>query len=340
MDRRVKLNKKSLLICDVDRAYLAALTKYLLKCLPDVLITSYSSTDGFLMEPGSFGVSLLGSDFLSQLEDLPEEQQDRFGKVLYLCGSDESYESHRQKLYKFQSMDSFTDQLRSVLFSATEKRAGSVRVVSVYSPIAHELRLPFAALIAQGMSGAGEVLFLDLEEGNLLQTMTREFDQPDLIDVIYLLTSSSSDEDRRRILRESLSFEGGVAYLAPARNADQLACITQEQWISLMNAAEMAGFSGIVILHDHILQGFEMFCSRSDRILLLSRDGEFYRGDEEKASELLKRRGFAEKTERIALPLSASNLKKEDLRIRRLAAGNLGRIAAQLMHESGRSVYA
>ena len=64
----VKVTKQSIVVCDSDEAYVRAFAAYLMECLSDVTIVSFTSEEAFLASEAVYSIGILSKDFLSVVE--------------------------------------------------------------------------------------------------------------------------------------------------------------------------------------------------------------------------------------------------------------------------------
>ena len=82
------MTKQSIVVCDSDEAYVRAFAAYLMECLSDVTIVSFTSEEAFLASEAVYSIGILSKDFLSVLEFSGKEM---VHEKFYLC--DEIIES-------------------------------------------------------------------------------------------------------------------------------------------------------------------------------------------------------------------------------------------------------
>ena len=321
------MKKRSLLLCDSDPAYVRALSQYLASA--GYAVTTYTGIDPFAEDRKPYDLTLLSPDFIECAESFRMQ-----GQVFALVGSGEEAPAGTMPLYKFQAMDSFLAKL-----SGRTAATGLPRIITVCSPIYHELRLPFALALARIYGEQARTLFIDLEEASILGDLLAEtldgvptdapggFENgPDLIDLIYRLESSLSDEGSESALPEDCVFSyEGFSYLPPAADPLALSEVTKEQWGHLMQAAGKSAFEVLVVLSDHLPGHFAEWYGENAEVILLSKRGDYYRKSERKVEEYLSERLPDVALKEVDLPMSAANLSDGTWYLPSLLDGNLGR---------------
>ena len=106
----VKVTKQSIVVCDSDEAYVRAFAAYLMECLSDVTIVSFTSEEAFLASEAVYSIGILSKDFLSVLEFSGKEMvREKF----YLCDEVIASEyEHLPMVYKYQSMEIVEEMLK------------------------------------------------------------------------------------------------------------------------------------------------------------------------------------------------------------------------------------
>lgn len=312
------INKRRLLLCDTDAAYMEALTEYLISSCREYKITSFTSVGLFASDAGSYDVSLITEDFLKAAESGGAE---RLGRVMVLTDKpSESMEGY-DTLFKFQSMESFVEALRSA--PEAEARSDALRgyrqkMIGVYSPIRHELTLPFALAVSNILSADGRVLVVDLSELSMMPELVGATNG-DLLDILYLL-----EHDKRERISEFVGYCEGFSYLPPMMSFGELSYITPQEWSRLFDAVSELGMDTIVILFDNMLQGFEGMLSSLDGLVLLNKSGSYYEAKQRLFMDFIKNRNYTFWMRDIKLPMSAANLADGTYSIGQLLRGNLG----------------
>ena len=97
------MTKQSIVVCDSDEAYVRAFAAYLMECLSDVTIVSFTSEEAFLASEAVYSIGILSKDFLSVLEFSGKEM---VHEKFYLCDEIIASEyEHLPMVYKYQSME-------------------------------------------------------------------------------------------------------------------------------------------------------------------------------------------------------------------------------------------
>ena len=104
------MTKQSIVVCDSDEAYVRAFAAYLMECLSDVTIVSFTSEEAFLASEAVYSIGILSKDFLSVLEFSGKEM---VHEKFYLCDEIIASEyEHLPMVYKYQSMEIVEEMLK------------------------------------------------------------------------------------------------------------------------------------------------------------------------------------------------------------------------------------
>ena len=331
------MNRKNIIIGDLDEAYLSALSHYLMGSNPVFSISAFSNIDGFENEMETFDLCLVTSDFLECVQD----HEAKYKKILVLLSTREEPTNGYDSIYKFQSMDTFMDEIEKRLLPNMTYSSSSFmdsKIISVSSPIYHELRLPFALATAKILSESGRTLFVDMEENSVLSDLIGENEKGDIIDLIYRLSSggeygSYEDEDLRKLFDDITGFYEGFYYLSPANDAVSLYSVSDDDWRLFIDALKQSPFEHVIILSDHMNSGVLDCLVESRELLLVSKKGDFYKKSDRKYEEFLKEREISCPVKEIPLSLSAGSLTDGTYELAQLLEGKLGNLARKAVSD-------
>lgn len=327
------MNRKNIIICDLDEAYLSALSHFLMGTNPVFSISAFSTAEGFEKEEGKFDLCLATTDFI----ELIEEKEENFKNILLLLSSKTEEHLGYDSIYKFQSMDTFLDEIEKRLIpgkSYTSVNNSASKIISISSPIYHELRLPFALATAKILSEKGRTLFVDLEENSVLTDLIGQNSKGDIIDLIYRLSSMEGNfspgengKEIGEIFEENVAYYEGFYYLSQGKDAFSLFTVSDDEWRTFIEALKISPFENVIILSDHINSGVLDGLSESRELLLLSKKGDFYKKSDRKYQEFLRERDVTCPVKEIPLSLSASTLSDGSYELAQLLEGKLAHLA-------------
>ncbi|MBQ5430830.1 MAG: hypothetical protein IIU28_04165 [Lachnospiraceae bacterium] len=311
-----------LLIADKDSAYVQAMVNYLIGSGVNYEVTGYTKVELFLQEEGIFQLALLGEGFIEEVG----HTKMKLGHVLFLTGDIQKEREGYQPIYKFQMMGDFIRQLQKNLKTpvtqATPAGRKDQRNICIYSPMHHELALPFALSMSRILAEQGQTLLVDMEEISLLPELLERSPNRDLGDYLYYL--SSGGKETGSDITDFLGYYEGFYYLAPLQGIGAVADVKEEDWCRLFEQLSREEFTQILWLMDAQIQGMPQILERVSEILLLGKPGDYYVRSQKKFLEQLVEAGLEEKVHAMMLPMSAGNLTSGGYHMSQLLNGNLG----------------
>ena len=192
--------------------------------------------------------------------------------------------------------------------------------IGIFSPIWHDLRLPFSMALTKAKNTDGKALFVDLETISILPELLGREPEADLLDLLYLMESG---DEASFALEEFVFYYEGMALLPPMRCPGRIGEVTLRQWERLFSTAEKNGYR-LVILMDQMLQGFEELVRGMKELILLGRPEDYYRKSQTKCKLYLDGIENPPNIQEVLLPMSASGLSDGTYEFGQLLEGNLG----------------
>ncbi len=321
------MGAKRLLVCDSDTAYSKALSVYLMRSLPEYAVTMYTETTAFLSDTTEYNLALLGKEFINEVDQMANSRKCKLGRILFLSSStDEAGGSVYESVFKFQDMGSF---IRTVF---PEAKQGKVRQpltnrqsqwIGIYSPIRHELQLPFALAYGRLLAANHNVLFIDMETNSIIRSLIECEAEHNLLDVIYLLTEENVD------IRECTYEYEGIDVVMPMRNFGEAAAVGREEWEHFIMAVDDVGYDEIIVLFDDAVQCVDQLMQICKEVVILNRPGDYYYKSEQKIRTYIDSMARKPKIRKVNLAMSGSNLSDGTYRFEQLLQGNLGRFVAE-----------
>ncbi|MCR5097391.1 MAG: hypothetical protein K6B14_00420 [Lachnospiraceae bacterium] len=312
------------LVCDEDISYVRSLCHFMAWTKDEIRVSAFTDVSDFLNDEGKYDLGLLGRAFLLAYEK--ERPDVKLTRVMYLCNETDDRIEDVESLYKYQSMDTFLDRIYSAIrqddvmkmITGMHVKRGSS--TGIFSPIWHDLRLPFSMAYTKTRNTDGKALFVDLETISILPELLGRNVENDLLDLLYLM---KTEDDPSFSLEEFIWYFEGIALLPPMRNPGRIAEITGDEWERLFETAEKNGYQ-LVVLMDQMLQGFEDVISRMKELIILGRPEDYYRKAQGKFMSYLTNISEAPDIQEVILPMSATNLADGTYEFGQLLEGNLG----------------
>lgn len=311
-----------LLVADRDSSYVQALVNYMIASGSSYEVTGYTKEELFLRGEGVFQLALLGDGFIEREKDTGM----KFEKVLFLTGDVQKEIPGYQPIYKFQMMGDFLQQIQKNLKTPAKqleiRKRKNQRNICIYSPMHHELALPFALSMSRILGEQGQTLLVDMEELSLLPELMERTPGRNLGDYLYYLTSKGREGNGDTT--DFLGYYEGFYYLAPLQGIGSVAEIGKEDWMKLFGQLACEEFQQVVLLMDTQVQGMAEILEQVSEILLLGKPGDYYLRSQKKFLEQVKELGLEDKVKVMMLPLSAANLTSGGYHMSQLLNGNLG----------------
>lgn len=297
-----------LLICDDDVAYVEALVKHLLNENSKLYeIRAYTTISGLMHDRGEYDVGILGEQYLKLYVDEELENVYIHHPLLLKAQVDGDVDGV-ESISKYQSMRGFKSQLAKTCGNGMqgvvrEQKSGKGRVLCVFSPMHHELQLPFALCLSDWCGQREPVLFINMEPISVQPTFINMEGRRDLLDLLYVAAN------RRGIpveLDDYICESEGIRFIPPMNSPTEVAYITGEQWMSCGRKIRETFHGTIILLLDHMMQGFEQIVANCDGLILLTKPGDYYhRSMEVFRQRFLEERNFSCWIQQVPLPMSA-----------------------------------
>ena len=331
------MNKLNIIVCDTDAGYVQAFVSYLLEKQGNILaITSFTDVKAYLQHQGVYEVGLLSEEFLQA------EMEGECGVVqevshagveirhqLYLCEEAIRPElSDMTQVFKYQSMHQILtimqDFYRALSMDEPERGSNykSTEMIGIYSPISHELQMPYALTLAKIISEDRRTLFIDLEDLSILQEFMEQPAHKNLYDLFYLMEGARESQG---LLSEYVISCEGLDVLSGFAGIDQMSGISESQWQKFMELVVDENYEAVVLLFGRVLPGFSHMLKRCSQILLVNKPGEYYQKCQWIAWEFLQQLQMQKKALDVSLPMSAMNLAVGMYVMEELQEGNMGR---------------
>ena len=156
------MNKIAVAVCDTDREYRDRFVTYLVeRKAEEYAVSAFSMPEKLLeaLEEEKPDLAICGTGFEEMAERLAGAESVTYGSVPESCRGICRYQSMEVILHEVQVM---------TLTGAGSRRMENVgtgmEVIGVYSPICHEMQMPFSMVLAQKLSTEKKVLYVNLME--------------------------------------------------------------------------------------------------------------------------------------------------------------------------------
>ena len=319
-------------LCDLDSDYILKFANHLMS-RANVGVHIFTTTEGFYSDETEFDVTILTEEFEEISSFRPNG---RIGHKYIL--TEDSANISEDYIYKFQAVDKLLEEiseLKEVKKISIGKRIsnGNSKLVGVYSPIAHELQLPFSMALGQAYRTGGKVLFIDLEEISIMPNLIGRNCERNLMDLLYLM---NTDSDVERNLADYVHSFMGFDYIEPFFNPNEISEVDEDTWSRFFEMLVKSDYEVVVILFGRAINGFSKLIERLSRLFVLGRPGDYFSKGQENFFEYLERIQAEVLATNVILPMSAGNLCDGGYQLEELLQGNLGVFVRKLMNSKGK----
>lgn len=324
------MKKIELALCDLDYDYITAFASYIFAHYDNVNINIFTTLESYYADEGVYDVGIMSSEFeeVSLFKNSGEIQKKYY---LYEEKAEEEFENH---IYKYQALDKILSGIKEINSShsirsvSTNNSNGKSKFIGIYSPVSHELQLPFSMALSDSYRDKGSVLFLDLEEISVMPDLIASEKEKNIMDLIYEI----STEDERVNLDEYIYHFRGVDYIEPFYNPNELGEIDMNTWKRLMGKIEKIKYDYVVVLFGRAINGFAEIVDTFDQLYILGKPGDYFKRGQEVFCNYLERANSSVNAESVILPMSAGNLCEGAYCIEELLQGNLGVFVKKLIN--------
>ena len=315
-------------LCDSCEEYILRLASFLMDKI-DAGIHIFTTTESFYSDEESYDIAIMAEEFKELSEFRPKGQVNH---KYFLSETRENPEPNF--IYKYQSATDILDEIKEFRtnLGASIKSNKKSKMVGIYSPVAHELQVPFAMALSQVYKTNGSVLFIDLEEISILPKFIGKSCERNILDLLFEIDTNLKEKlDLNQYIKSFM----GIDYVEPFQNPNEIAEIQEETWIKLFKMLSNVDYSTVVILFGRTINGFNKYLENLDKLYVLGKPGDYFKKGQEIFLDYLERVGTGIESENVILPMSAGNLSGGKYQFEELLQGNLGTFARKLVSEKG-----
>lgn len=318
------MHKLTVAFCDTDEVYRSRFVAYLMgHKAKEMTVCAFSAPELLLehMEKQNYDLIILGDGcapleknlrqmkipVLKLVEQLPEfvaEEMDYKTDV----------RSTRTEVFKYQPVENILHEIQ-VLTGGYPGRcmttvASGLEVIGVYSPVKHEMQVPFSLLLATMLSEKRKILYLNfMKFSGLLQNFGFAGNS-DMGDVVLRLRKGRlTRETFSRSVYETETF----GYVPPFFNPEQLGELSEGDFLRLINfLREETGYETVVIDFGTGVQSLAKLLGGCSSCYCLVKKGFFYEGQTEEFFRYLEKgenRELRERLQVVELPFSAKGIR-------------------------------
>lgn len=244
------MSKLCVAICDAEDGYRNRFVTYLMEHkAKEMAVCAFSAVEAFLeaLKEQHFDVTLLGRGF----EAAEKAVREKALPVLLLkedmpmqVAEADSYERNRQAVvtvFRYQSMEAILHEMQVVAGTAVLRPAevhipeSRMEVVGVYSPVHHEMQIPFSVVFADFMAKKRRVLYVNLMEHPGFLELFGWGGEYDMGDIILRLRNHRLLPET--FLRSVYEVEG-ISYIPPFACTENLHELLLEDYLAFLEFLE------------------------------------------------------------------------------------------------------
>ncbi len=312
------MDKLTVAFCDADELYRSRFVAYLMEHkAKEMAIYAFEKPELFLetVQKQNFDILVAGNGCAPMEEELQE------AGVPMLCLTEEREEriaagdaSGVRTLFKYQPADIILHEIQVLAGGGRgdflEGVPSDLEVIGVYSPVNHEMQVPFSVLSAAILSENRRVLYVNyMQFSGFLKTFGF-FGEHDMGDVALRLRKGKlTAEDFLRSVYDTERF----SFIPPFLNPEQLEEVTEEDFLALLEFVKKeTGYETVIIDFGAGVRSLAQMLGICSSIYCILKTGYFY---QEQANEFFcyldkKEHGtLLEKLHRVELPFSAKGIR-------------------------------
>ncbi|SFN74811.1 hypothetical protein SAMN04487831_103146 [Pseudobutyrivibrio sp. UC1225] len=320
-------------LCDLDSNYVLKFASHLMR-KANVGVHIFTAPETFYSDESDFDVAIMTEEF----DEISGFRPKGMIGHKYLLTEEPGIISENV-IYKYQAVNMIFDDITELKGSmnAVSKRDSNEKskLIGVYSPINHELQLPFSMALGQAYRTGGKVLFVDLEEISIMPNLIGRNCERNLMDLLYILNTNSDDMEKS--LSEYVRSFMGFDYIEPFWNPNEIGEIDEDTWDRFFEMLVKTDYDVVVVLFGRVINGFSRYLERLNKLFVLGRPGDYFKKGQENFLDYLERIQANLSVENVILPMSAGNLSDGTYQVEELLQGNLGVFVKKLVNISGRN---
>lgn len=329
-------------VCDSDETYVNRFALYVRNHYPEqIVIHTFTKLEAFMegLLKHRFHIVLLGGGFdeakegmrqykipvLYLTEEVGTDSGGAFfegatyneakGNPVYCVAEKTQYQPPMVKsILKYQSAENILHEIyrsceKEEFFTEYQGKKGKIEWIAVYSPIGHEMQMPFSVTIASLLSEKKKVLYLNLMEWSGFLELFHLDGERNLGDLLVKVRQNRlSGEGFWQMVNQN----GTLYYVPPATNPENLYQLEKAEYFKLMAfLEEETDFEAVVLDLGSTIQGFFDVLEYCNTVFSLMKSGAFSecrRTQFETAIQKSGHKNLLEKIQTIYLPYSASQV--------------------------------
>lgn len=320
------MRKLEVAVCDICDGYRERFVTYLVEYKSkEMTVQAFSAPELFLeiMTKRKFDIAILGQGFESVLQAVKELRlpcillKDTMPEAVAEetdYGAEEMAEM--TEIFRYQPMERILHEIQTMSgvglmnVVAGEYCASELEVIGIYSPVRHEMQMPFSMVFSAMLSQRRKVLYVNLMENSGFLELFHLEGQYDMGDIMVRLRN-------HRLVPEtflrSVYEADGIYYIPPFLNPENLHELTVKDYESFLEFLETkTDFEAVVFDFGEGLMQFTGMLEKCTSIYCLAKSGFFFDCQMNHFLEYLERGEKGNLRERMnvaELPFSARHIR-------------------------------
>ena len=319
------MHKLDVAFCDTNEPYGERFAAYLMEHkAKEFTVHLFPEPELFLqkIKNEKFDLVLLGSGFsefgeqavlsgmtvLILSENIPER-----------LSEDNSYLQSGRKLtviFKYQPMEAI---LHEMMVVTGGKKAGKesftdrltkLEIIGVYSPIGHEMQMPFSMVLSSVLAKQRRILYINLMQNTGFLQLFDSQAEYDIGDLTLRLRRGTTESEQ---FFQSIYEMGDFSYVAPFRNPEQLGEFQMDDYRKLLaHLEENTKFDTVVFDFGTGIPSIAAFLEECSSIYCPVKEGYFYECQKTEFVhylEQVKPDGMSERLQFVNLPFTAKGIR-------------------------------
>lgn len=322
------MSKLVVAVCDADEGYRNRFVTYLVEHRArEIAVQAFSKPELFLeaMEKQGFDLVIIGKGFDGAEGAVKEREipllwlKDTIPERVAESGGYLPEEKKRNaSIFRYQPMGTILHEIQVLTGDCQKETVGldvalkRMEVIGVYSPIRHEMQMPFAMVMAAMLSEKRKVLYVNLMAHSGILKIFRLDGEYDLGDIILRLRNKRLYPET--FLRSVYQTER-MYYIPPFVNPENLYDFTLEDYLSFLGFLEdRTDFEVIVFDFGEGIRNFLGMLEHCSSIYCPTRMGFFFECQRDDFLECLQKESgdlVSEQLHMVNLPFSAKRIRRD-----------------------------
>lgn len=335
------MSKLMVAVCDADDGYRKRFVTYLVEHKAgEITVHAFSAPELFLeaLKEQKFDLAIVGKGFETVEKVIEGEEipllflRDTIPeRVAESCGYSVEENKPCSSVFRYQSMETILHEMQVLAFghrgepSVMNTSMKRIEVIGVYSPIRHEMQMPFAMVLSAALSEKQKVLYVNLMEHSGFLELFRLSGEYDMEDIIFRLRNKRLNPET--FLR-SVYQTGQIHYIPPFANPENLHEFTAENYLAFLEFLEnRTDFETVLLDFGEGIGNFAEILKHCSSVYCPVKTGFFFECQTNHFLEYLEKEADDQLRERlhmVHLPFSAKRIRRDGDVLRQLLWSEFG----------------